>query len=94
MMKYLQNIMILLQMLQIWLLVKLNLLTIVRNKIKIIASMGTGNKFYPEMLEISDIHKTSVCSAKVMRKELKERGIKKLPVIYSKEVLLSQIKET
>ena len=58
-----------------------------RNKIKIIASMGTGNKFHPEMLEISDIHKTSVCPlAKVMRKELKERGIKKLPVIYSKEV--------
>lgn len=57
------------------------------NKIKIIASMGTGNKFHPEMLEISDINKTSVCPlAKVMRKELKERGIKKLPVIYSKEV--------
>lgn len=58
-----------------------------KNKINIIASMGTGNKFHPEMLEISDIHKTSVCPlAKVMRKELKDRGIKKLPVIYSKEV--------
>lgn len=60
-----------------------------RNKIKIIASMGTGNKVHPEMLELSDIHKTSVCPlAKVIRKELKTRRVDKLPVVYSKEVPL------
>ena len=52
----------------------------------IIASMGTGNKHHPELLEVSDIFKTSVCPlAKVMRYELKRRGVKKLKVIYSKE---------
>lgn len=54
--------------------------------VPIISSMGTGNKLNPEMLEISDIYKTSVCPlARVMRRELKNRGIKKLPVVYSKE---------
>lgn len=62
------------------------------NNIKIIASMGTGNKIHPELLEISDIHKTSVCPlAKVMRRELKDRGIKKLPVVYSKEIPLKPV---
>ena len=52
----------------------------------IIASMGTGNKHHPELLEVSDIFKTSVCPlAKVIRYELKRRGVKKLKVIYSKE---------
>ena len=52
----------------------------------IISSMGTGNKLHPEMLEISDIYKTSVCPlARVMRRELKKYNIKKLPVLYSKE---------
>lgn len=52
----------------------------------IIASMGAGNKVNPEMFEISDIYKTSVCPlAKVMRSELKKRGINKLKVVYSKE---------
>ena len=52
----------------------------------IISSMGTGNKLHPEMFEISDIYKTSVCPlAKVMRRELKQRGVKKLKVLYSKE---------
>ncbi len=56
------------------------------NEIKIISSMGTGNKLNPMELEISDINKTSVCPlARVMRKELKDRGIKKLKVLYSKE---------
>ncbi len=55
-------------------------------KIKIISSMGTGNKLHPEMLEIADISKTSVCPlARVMRRELKNRGIYKMPVVYSKE---------
>lgn len=54
--------------------------------IPIISSMGTGNKLDPTKLEISDITKTSVCPlAKVMRKELKARGIKKLKVLYTKE---------
>ena len=48
--------------------------------------MGTGNKFYPERFEIVDIAKTSVCPlAKVMRKELKQRGITGVKVLYSKE---------
>ena len=47
---------------------------------------GTGNKLHPELFEITDISKTSVCPlCKVMRKELKERGIKHLKVLYSKE---------
>lgn len=54
--------------------------------VPIISSMGTGNKLSPEMLEIADIYKTSVCPlARVMRRELKNRGVKKLEVIYSKE---------
>lgn len=56
------------------------------NGVAIISSMGTGNKIHPEMLEISDIYKTSVCPlAKVMRVRLKKEGIKKLKVVYSKE---------
>lgn len=52
----------------------------------VISSMGTGNKICPEQLEIADISQTSVCPlAKVMRKELKKRGILHLKVIYSKE---------
>lgn len=54
--------------------------------IPIISSMGTGNKLDPTKFEITDIYKTSVCPlAKVMRKELKNRGIDKLKVVYSKE---------
>lgn len=52
----------------------------------IISSMGTGNKLDPTRFEITDIYKTSVCPlAKVMRRELKARGIKKLKVLYSTE---------
>lgn len=54
--------------------------------IPIISSMGTGNKLDPTKFEVTDIFKTSVCPlAKVMRKELKNRGIKELKVVYSKE---------
>lgn len=54
--------------------------------IPIISCMGTGNKLDPTRFEIEDIYKTSVCPlAKVMRKELKARGIEKLKVVYSKE---------
>ena len=54
--------------------------------VPIISSMGTGNKINPAQLEVTDIYKTSVCPlAKVMRRELKQRGVKKLKVVYSKE---------
>ena len=54
--------------------------------IPIISCMGTGNKLHPEMFKITDISKTSVCPlCKVMRKELKNRGIKHLKVLYSEE---------
>lgn len=57
-----------------------------REGVPIISSMGTGNKLCPAMLEVSDIYKTSVCPlARVMRQELKKRGVKKLKVVYSKE---------
>ncbi|MBQ4556576.1 MAG: tRNA threonylcarbamoyladenosine dehydratase [Clostridia bacterium] len=54
--------------------------------VKIISSMGTGNKLDPTKFEVTDIYKTSVCPlARVMRLELKKRGVKKLKVLYSKE---------
>ena len=54
--------------------------------IPIISAMGTGNKLDPTKFEVADIYKTSVCPlAKVMRKELRSRGIQKLKVVYSKE---------
>lgn len=54
--------------------------------IPIISSMGTGNKLDPTKFVVSDIYKTSMCPlAKVMRYELKKRGIKKLKVVYSTE---------
>ena len=54
--------------------------------IAVISSMGTGNKLNPFMYKIDDIYKTSVCPlAKVMRKELKARGIDSLTVLYSTE---------
>ncbi|MGN0426476.1 MAG: ThiF family adenylyltransferase [Agathobacter sp.] len=52
----------------------------------IISSMGAGNKVNPAAFEVADIYDTTVCPlAKVMRRELKKRGIKKLKVVYSKE---------
>ncbi len=54
--------------------------------IPLISSMGTGNKLDPTAFEVTDIYKTSVCPlARVMRTELKKRGVKKLKVVYSKE---------
>ena len=54
---------------------------------EVISCMGTGNKFDPTQFEVVDISKTSVCPlAKVMRKELKDRGIKGVKVVYSKEI--------
>ena len=54
--------------------------------VPIICSMGTGNKTDPTRLELADIYSTSVCPlARVMRHELKKRGIKGLTVLYSRE---------
>lgn len=54
--------------------------------IPIISSMGTGNKLDPSLFKISDIYKTSVCPlCRVMRRELKKRGVEKLKVLYSQE---------
>ncbi|MFR1710503.1 MAG: ThiF family adenylyltransferase [Clostridium sp.] len=55
--------------------------------INIICSMGTGNKFDPSQFKVADIYDTKVCPlAKVMRYELRKRGIKSLKVVYSEEV--------
>ena len=55
--------------------------------VPVISSMGVGNKLYPERLQITDISKTSVCPlARVMRRELKKRGIHKVNVLFSDEV--------
>ncbi len=55
-------------------------------KIPVISAMGTGNKLRPDMLEITDIFKTEGCPlARVMRRELRARGIKHLKVVYSRE---------
>lgn len=58
----------------------------------IISSMGAGNKMDPTAFQVADVYKTSVCPlAKVMRRELKKRGVKKLKVVYSKEKALTPI---
>ena len=66
---------------------KLKLIQKAKEKqVPIISCMGTGNKLDPIKFEIADIYKTSVCPlAKIMRKELKKRGIQDLKVLYSKE---------
>lgn len=54
--------------------------------VPVISAMGAGNKLNPAEMEVADIYKTKMCPlAKVMRRELKKRGIKKLKVVYSKE---------
>lgn len=54
--------------------------------VPVISCMGAGNKLHPEMFEVADISETSVCPlARVMRRELKKRGITELKVVYSKE---------
>ncbi|WP_124066644.1 tRNA threonylcarbamoyladenosine dehydratase [Clostridium sp. E02] len=55
-------------------------------EVPVISCMGAGNKLDPTLFEVTDIYKTSMCPlAKVMRRELKKRGVKKLKVVYSKE---------
>ena len=67
---------------------KLALAVYCQNKnIKIMSSMGTGNKLDPSQFKVTDIYKTKVCPlAKVMRYELRKRGVKSLKVVYSEEV--------
>ncbi|MDR5587566.1 MULTISPECIES: tRNA threonylcarbamoyladenosine dehydratase [Clostridium] len=60
-----------------------------KNDIKIMSSMGTGNKLDPTQFKVTDVFKTSVCPlAKVMRHELRKRGVQKLKVVYSEEIPL------
>lgn len=61
---------------------------------KIISCMGAGNKLDPTAFEVADIYKTSICPlARVMRRELKKRGIKKLKVVYSKEKAIRPLED-
>ena len=63
-------------------------------QVPIISSMGAGNKLNPADFEVADIYDTSVCPlAKVMRRELKKRGIEKLKVVYSKEKPVQPIED-
>ena len=60
----------------------------------IISCMGAGNKLDPTAFEVADINQTSICPlARVMRKELRKRGIKKLKVVYSKEEAMVPLEE-
>ncbi|MBQ4562922.1 MAG: tRNA threonylcarbamoyladenosine dehydratase [Lachnospiraceae bacterium] len=63
--------------------------------VPLISSMGAGNKVDPTAFEVTDIYRTSVCPlARVMRRELKKRGIEKLKVVYSKEEALTPLNQT
>ncbi|MGO5137274.1 tRNA threonylcarbamoyladenosine dehydratase [Clostridium butyricum] len=60
-----------------------------KNNINIMSSMGTGNKLDPTQFKVSDVFKTKACPlAKVMRCELRKRGVEKLKVVYSEEMPL------
>ncbi len=65
-----------------------------RAGVPIISCMGAGNKLDPAAFEVADIYETSVCPlARIMRKELRRRGIKKLKVVYSKEPPVTPIED-
>ena len=62
--------------------------------VPIISCMGAGNKLDPTAFEVTDIYKTTMCPlARVMRRELKRRGIRKLKVVYSKEPAMTPIED-
>jgi len=62
--------------------------------VPIISSMGAGNKLDASAFRVADIYKTSMCPlAKVMRRELKKRGVKKLKVVYSEEKAIRPIED-
>ena len=75
---------------------KIELITrCIKNDIPIISAMGTGNKLDPSMLKVSDLSKTHICPlARVMRRELKKRGIKHVKVVYSEEEPLKRPRES
>lgn len=63
-------------------------------KVPIISSMGAGNKLDASQFKVADIYKTKVCPlAKVMRRELKKRGVKKLKVVYSEELPVKPVED-
>lgn len=63
-----------------------------KRNISIMSSMGAGNKLDPTKFEVTDVFDTSICPlAKVMRKELRKRGVDKLKVVYSKEIPIKPI---
>ncbi|MCI7322000.1 MAG: tRNA threonylcarbamoyladenosine dehydratase [Lachnospiraceae bacterium] len=63
-------------------------------KVPIISSMGAGNKLDGSQFKVADIYKTKVCPlAKVMRHELKKRGVKKLKVVYSEELPIKPVED-
>lgn len=63
-----------------------------RAGVRIISSMGAGNKLDPTAFEVADIYKTSVCPlARVMRTELRRRGVKALKTVYSKEIPIKAV---
>ena len=62
--------------------------------VRIVSSMGAGNKLDASAFRVADIYKTKVCPlAKVMRRELKKRGVKKLKVVYSEEKALTPLED-
>lgn len=62
--------------------------------VPIISSMGAGNKLDASAFEVADIYQTSICPlARILRRELKKRGIRKLKVVYSKEPAMTPIEE-
>lgn len=67
-----------------------------KENVKIISATGAANKLDPTAFEVADIYKTSMCPVcKILRKELKQRGIKHLKVVYSKETPIKpKIEET
>jgi tRNA A37 threonylcarbamoyladenosine dehydratase len=72
---------------------KINLVLQAKQRgIPIISCMGAGNKLDPTKFEVTDIYKTSICPlAKVMRHELRQRGVKSLKVVYSREAPIAPI---
>lgn len=65
-----------------------------KKEVPVISSMGAGNKLDPTAFRVTDIYKTKVCPlAKVMRRELKKRGVKKLKVVYSEEQPIQPIED-
>ena len=75
---------------------KLELIRVANEKgLKIISSMGAGNKLNPTQLEVADIYDTQICPlAKVIRREVKKMGVEKLKVVYSKEKPIKEFNDS